>query len=168
MNTPNLLQNDEELEIVNGEQRWRTSWHPPDRVPHGQPHGSAGICVLPTGEMILVSQDGQIWDFPAGRPQGDETWEETLRREIIEESCSLVTDTHLLGYCRSQCCQGVEQGLVLVRAIWRAKVELLDWEPRFEINHRKVVPGDEAIAQTPKAYQPIWRRAFAEMAAFKD
>jgi len=86
----------------------------------------------------------------------------------MEEACSLVTDTRLLGYCRSHCCQGVERGLVLVRAIWRAKVELLDWDPRFEIKHRKMVTEDEAIAQTPMAYQPIWRRAFAEMAAFKN
>jgi hypothetical protein len=27
----------------NGE-RWRLSWHPPEREPDGRPHSSAGIC----------------------------------------------------------------------------------------------------------------------------
>ena len=37
--------------------------------------------------------------------------------------------------------QGHEQGLVLVRSVWRADVRILAWEPEHEIEHRLVVPA---------------------------
>jgi predicted NUDIX family NTP pyrophosphohydrolase len=71
---------------------------------------------------MLVSHDGIEWDWPAGRTEGDETWELTLRREILEEVCATVVDARLLGFCRSVCIAGREADLVLVRSFWRARV----------------------------------------------
>ena len=28
-----------------------------------------GMCVTDSGEVIVVSRDGQCWEFPAGRPE---------------------------------------------------------------------------------------------------
>ena len=36
--------------------------------------------------IIIVSKDGTKWQFPGGHPEGNETWRETLIREIWEES----------------------------------------------------------------------------------
>ncbi len=100
-------------------QDWWVSWHGPAEAPPGTPHGAAGVCVGPEGELVLISPDGREWTFPAGRPEGDETHEETLRRELREEACVEVLEARLLGYSRGECVQGHELGLVLVRSFWR-------------------------------------------------
>jgi 8-oxo-dGTP pyrophosphatase MutT (NUDIX family) len=38
--------------------------------------------VTDESRIVVVSRDGERWELPAGRPDGDETWEETLRRGI--------------------------------------------------------------------------------------
>ncbi|MFG1947803.1 NUDIX hydrolase [Nonomuraea sp. NPDC048826] len=125
-------------------QDWQVSWHPVDDPQEGRPHGAAGICVTAAHELVLISHDGEHWGFPAGRPEGTETIEETLRREMREEACVTVVASRLLGYCRSACVRGHELGLVLIRSYWRAEVRLEEWAPEFEIQHRRVVPGSEA------------------------
>jgi hypothetical protein len=52
-----------------------------------------------------------------------------------------VTDARLLGFVRSKCLSGHEEGLVLVRSIWRAEVTLLPWQPEYEIPFRRMVPA---------------------------
>ena len=49
---------------------------------------------------------------------------ETLRREVREEACVEVTDAKLLGFHRGECIRGHEKGLVLVRSLWLAKVQV--------------------------------------------
>jgi hypothetical protein len=66
------------------------SWHAPSIEPEGQAHGAEGICVTGTGDVVVISRDGRRWELPAGRPEGDETWEQTLRREVREEACATV------------------------------------------------------------------------------
>ncbi len=158
----NAIRDGEEIEIEAGGQRWIQSWHSSAAAPAGKPHGSAGICVTGTGEVVLISADGQTWDFPAGRPEGNETWEQTLRREMMEEACAVITEARLLGFARGRCIRGHEAGLVLVRSFWHAKVELLEWNPQFEIRHRRLAIPQDATPHLPDAYEPIWRRALQE------
>jgi hypothetical protein len=82
----------------------------------------------------------------------------------LEEACAVVVDARLLGFCRSVCLTGPEQGLTLVRSIWLAEVELAPWEPRFEIAHRRVVPAAELLAHLcmEEGFEPIYRRALVE------
>lgn len=155
---------DELLAHSNG-QEWIITWHVPGVAPGGKPHGSAGICVTPEGSVVLISADGTRWDLPACRPEGSEDWEETLRREMLEEACAMVRTARLLGFSRGHCIRGPEEGLVLVRAIWRADVELHPWEPRFEISHRRVVPVADLLshlAVDAEDFLPMWRRALIE------
>src|SRR5262245_62081590 len=58
---------------------------------------------------------------------------DAARRSILEEACCIVREARLLGFCRSRCLSGPEKGLVLVRSIWRAEVDLMPWDPRFEV-----------------------------------
>ena len=97
-----------------------------------------------TDQLVLISPDGIHWGFAAGRPEPGETIEETLRREMLEEACVRVVGQRLLGFARSECVEGHEKGLVLVRSYWRAEVEIQPWDPRFEIRHRKGVAASDA------------------------
>lgn len=124
---------------------WIVSWHPGPVVPGGTPHGAAGICVTRSGEVVLITPniDRIRWDLPSGRPEGDETLEETLRREVREEACAEVTAARLLGHARSVCIAGPQTGKVLVRSIWRAEVILEPWRPEYEIVARRCVAPAE-------------------------
>src|SRR5262250_1359638 len=90
---------------------WLIVWHTPTAVPVGKPHGANAFCVAPGGGAVLISKDGERWGWPGGRPEGDESWEQTLHREIMEETCSIVRSARLLGFCRGACLSGPVKGL---------------------------------------------------------
>ena len=99
---------------VNGGE-WIVSWHSAYVAPDGTPHGAAGICLTADDGLGLISNDGRRWGLPGGRPEEQESWEQTLRREILEEACARVVRARLLGFSRGVCVEGPEEGLVLVR-----------------------------------------------------
>jgi NAD(P)-dependent dehydrogenase (short-subunit alcohol dehydrogenase family) len=75
--------------------------------------------------MLTRGYDGERWGWPGSRPEDDESWEQTLRREVLEEACAAVVGARLLGFCRSARLTGPEQCLVLARSIWLAEIELM-------------------------------------------
>lgn len=154
----------EEFAVRSNGGDWLTAWHSPTEIPAGTPHGANGFCVAADKDVVLISNDAERWGWPGGRPEGDESWEETLRREILEEACCIVRAARLLGFCRSVCLSGPEKDLVLVRSIWRAEVELMPWKPRFEIAHRRVVRADELLSNLwmEEGFEPIYCRALKE------
>jgi ADP-ribose pyrophosphatase YjhB (NUDIX family) len=122
------------------------------------------LCVTNDEQVLLISPDGERWEWPGGRPEEGESWEETLRREMLEEACAEVVHARLLGFTRSTCLRGREQGLVLVRGIWRADVELLSWDPPYEIGRRRAVPAADLgdYLWMEEGLEPIYRRALVE------
>jgi ADP-ribose pyrophosphatase YjhB (NUDIX family) len=143
---------------------WLIAWHPPPVAPEGTRHGANAFCLTADDGIVLISGDGERWGWPGGRPEGDESWEQTLRREVLEEACASVVDARLLGFSRGACVRGPEQGLVLVRSVWLAKVELLPWEPQFEIPHRRVVPIRDLLEQLwiDQGFERLYYRALTE------
>lgn len=153
------------LDYHDAGQRWTLAWHPPgDGPPLGTRHGSAAVCLTPEGLLVFCSEDGLVWQLPGGRPECNETWRETLGREVLEEACAAVETATLLGYARSVCLEGHEAGLVLVRALWRAEVTLLEWAPAFEMRFRRLVTPEDAIPLVDRGPHPgaIYRRLFFE------
>jgi ADP-ribose pyrophosphatase YjhB (NUDIX family) len=151
----------EEVQVPASAGRWSMAWHRPGEAPPGQAHGANAFCVTSDGEVVLISRDGSRWGWPGGRPERGESWEDTLRREMLEEACAIVGDARLLGFVRSRCLDGPEEGLILVRSIWRAEVTLLAWRPEFEISFRRVVPAPELAAHLwmEEGAAPIYSRA---------
>jgi len=154
----------EEFAVRSNGGDWLIAWLPPTADPDGVAHGANAFCITADDSVVLISDDGRRWGWPGGRPEGDESWEQTLRREVLEEACATVVDARLLGFCRAACLTGPERGLTLARSIWLAKVELMPWEPRFEIAHRRVVPAAELVAHLwmEQGFEPIYRRALVE------
>jgi len=159
--TSRVARDGEEFAVSSNCGEWLTAWHAPDLIPAGTPNGANAFCIAAGDGVVLISNDSERWGWPGGRPEGDESWEQTLRREVVEETCSLVCSAWLLGFCRSVCLSGPEKGLVLVRSIWRAEVELMPWKPRFEISHRRIVPVAELMSHLwmEEGLEPIYRRA---------
>jgi ADP-ribose pyrophosphatase YjhB (NUDIX family) len=159
-----LARDGEEFTVYSNGGDWLIAWFPPDATPDGIAHGANAFCMTADDQIVLISNDGERWGWPGGRPEGDESWEQTLRREVLEEACATVVDARLLGFTRGACLTGPERGLVLVRSIWLAEVELMPWEPRYEIAHRRVVPAAEIAAHfwMEEGFEPIYHRALVE------
>jgi ADP-ribose pyrophosphatase YjhB (NUDIX family) len=164
MHQSRVARDGEDFRVHSNGGDWLIAWHSPIAVPVGKVHGANAFCVTADDGVVLISSDGERWGWPGGRPEGNESWEQTLRREILEETCAIVGHARLLGFCRSVCLTGSEEGPVLVRSIWRAEVELMSWEPRFEIAHRRSVPAAELMAHfwMEEGFEPIYHRAFVE------
>ena len=144
------------------------SWHPPVLpAPDGRPVGSAGICFTPEMGVVLVTWPGVEWELPAGRPEGDEDWRETLDREVLEEACAVVEDATLLGFWRVECVRGRDKGQAFVRSLWCADVSLEPWEPRHETTGRLVVAPNEVLCKVGLSSKPIFRRWFQDALAAK-
>jgi ADP-ribose pyrophosphatase YjhB (NUDIX family) len=162
---PPIVEGDR-LTVRSNEGTWVIEWHSADREPEGTAHGANAFCVTRDNHVVLISNDGERWGWPGGRPEGNESWEQTLRREILEEACAVVCGARLLGFCRGVCESGPEHGRVLVRSIWRADVELQAWEPRFEIQHRRLVPARELLSHLwmEVGFEPLYHRVLIEAA----
>jgi ADP-ribose pyrophosphatase YjhB (NUDIX family) len=166
MNSHDIARDDQQYALHSNGQDWLVSWHPPSRPPpEGKRHGSAAVCFTLDGQVVLGTEDGIAWGLPGGRPEGNEDWRDTLYREVLEEACARVTWATLLGYSRGACIHGHEAGLVIVRALWYAEVELQPWEPRFEITQRLLMPLDEALEMTKP--NEIYRRLFQAAMAIR-
>jgi 8-oxo-dGTP pyrophosphatase MutT (NUDIX family) len=154
----------EPFEVGASKGHWQVSWHPPTDPLDGTPHGACGFCITSDRDVVLISPDGRTWDWPGGRPEGDESWEAVFHREVLEEACATVREAELLGFCRSECVSGDESGLVLVRSVWRGDVDLLPWAPQFEIVQRRLVAAADIFSHLNLAagWTPIYRRAAVE------
>jgi ADP-ribose pyrophosphatase YjhB (NUDIX family) len=164
MNHPDVwAENRQEFPFHSNGQDWLVSWHPASLdAPSGTRHGSLGVCFTWEANVVLVTDDGESWHLPAGRPDGREDWRETLDREVLEEACADVEDATLLGFSRGVCVNGPQQGLVLVRSLWRAGVRLLPWQPEHEMTGRLLTSPERALAIQTKWGNPLFPRLFHE------
>lgn len=79
--------------------------------------GPMGYASLRTAASCSLVRMALTGGGRGGRPEGVETWEEALHREIMEEACARINSAHLLVLSRGACLAGPEQGQVLVRPI---------------------------------------------------
>ncbi|MBN1452901.1 MAG: NUDIX domain-containing protein [Anaerolineales bacterium] len=61
-------------------------------------HLDAVVVVLfSNGKLVMVRNRERAWEFPGGRHQGNETYQETAAREILEEAGAKTEEVMLLG-----------------------------------------------------------------------
>jgi len=165
-----LLQDNEQIRFYDKGQRWTISWHPQEPK-DGTRHGSAAICFDANHEVVLVSIDhGVTWNLPGGRPEEDESYLDTLNREVLEEACATVRNAILLGYSRGECVWGPEHGLVLVRSCWAATVDLLPFKPQHETTDRRLTHNNVVLEELtfPYGMRPIYERWIHDAIAFSS
>lgn len=117
--------------------------HVRERPPADCVPGSAGaVCVTAGGDAVVVTENPTYgWGCPGGHPEGDETPEQTLAREVLEEACARVVESELLVTHELEELDD-ERRIVARRwspAFW-SRVEVDPWVPEFEKKHRRLVP----------------------------
>lgn len=60
----------------------------------------SGLCFTEDGKVLIVSSKPGKWGIPGGKPEINESLEETLKRETMEESCVEIEKIKLLGFVK--------------------------------------------------------------------
>jgi len=55
-----------------------------------------GVCYDDAGRILIIQEKGK-WKIPGGSPEKEETWKETLIREVWEEATVKIDNIELLG-----------------------------------------------------------------------
>ena len=145
-----------------------SSWHSPALFPpDGRRWGAADICFTRDGDVVLCQGIRFLGCFPAAGPRrartGVRLWTGRCSRRPV---CRSMTRP-LLGFAKGECVRGEEEGLVLVRSLWRAEVSLNPWEPQHETTARMIVSPAEVWTYLSPPYdsRPITQRWIDEALA---
>ncbi|WP_424949567.1 NUDIX hydrolase [Deinococcus sp.] len=128
------------------------AWESGTALPAGLPiRQVSGVCWTDEGQVVLVSEDGLAWNLPGGHPEGNETPQQTLAREVLEEACAEVLTCHLLGWQRVQ----DPRELPYLQLRYVARIRLLDFRPEYETLHRRMVLPQEFLNVLSWGHSPI-------------
>ena len=123
-----------------------TWFDPPFRPEPPDCNQAYGICFDASGRILLVRLEGDYWNLPGGGVEAGETLEEALIREVGEEACARVITSRYIG------CQRIDDPAhpsgpqrYYQSRFW-ARVELVDWEARFEASERCLVASGDFLA----------------------
>ena len=133
------------LEILH---TWEAGSAPPAGLPVLQ---VSGVCFTEAGEVVLVSEDRHAWTLPGGHPEGAETPEQTLAREVLEEACAEVLACRLIGWQRID--DPREPPYLQLR--YAARVRLNNFRPRHETLHRRLVSRQDFLSVLSWGQSPI-------------
>jgi 8-oxo-dGTP pyrophosphatase MutT (NUDIX family) len=136
---------------VGQDRRVTFTWFDPPFRPE-PPHSNQayGICFTGTGLIVLGACDGdgdgeRDWNLLGGGVEPGETLEDCLVREVMEEGCARVIASRYIG------CQRVDDP-EHPAGPWRyyqtrfwARVELLPWDPRHEVDERRLVRPEDFL-----------------------
>lgn len=121
--------------------RFVSEWLPaPFMPPRDLTIQSSGICFTKEHLVVLVLHE-KGWLLPGGYPEGNETLEQALIREIDEEACAAVVDFEYLGSVKSRELTAVKAPNLplFYQARYWVLLQQKAFEPRFEIQERKQV-----------------------------
>ncbi|HEX4212475.1 MAG TPA: NUDIX hydrolase [Candidatus Dormibacteraeota bacterium] len=129
--------------------RFSFTWFDPPFRPE-PPHSNQayGICFTSDGMIVLAGSEfagRPHWNLLGGGVEPGETLEDCLVREVMEEGCARLVESRYIG------CQRVDDP-EHPTGPWRyyqtrfwARVELLPWDPHFEIEERRLVPPQDFL-----------------------
>lgn len=130
---------------------------PPFRPPRDLTTQAAGLCFTAEGRIVLITGDGAEWGLPGGHPEGDETLEATLAREVWEEARAVVTRCAYLGSQRVDDPRAPDGLTRYYQARFWARVELRPFVAEWETMARRLVSPDQFLAMLAWGQAPIAR-----------
>lgn len=117
-----------------------------------------GICFTDSGQIVLVGDAREQWNLPGGHPEGQETLEQTLAREVWEEACAEVLASRYLG-CQQIDDPDAPDGLTCYyQARFWARIVLHPFVPEHETTHRCLIAPDQFLATLAWGSAPTARR----------
>lgn len=101
----------------------------------GEKHTQVSGYVFNENNQLLIVKNGNTWTIPGGHPEANETYLQTLERELMEEACVTVDTPNYLGAV-----EVVENEDVYYQLRYTARVkEVLPFIQEWEICERKFV-----------------------------
>ena len=147
----------ERIAIAGGsyELTWHRTGDPPPRSEITQ---VSAICFSPDDRIVMISGDGQHWGIPGGHPKDGESCEETLRREVLEESCCEVGRSCLLGW---QHVRDLADNSVHYQMRYCCRVNVRPFRPEHEISHRRLIAPSDFLRVLEYGSSPIAKELIA-------
>lgn len=117
--------------------------------------------IIKDGKVLIVNNTKGFWEVPGGRMDGDETIEQTLRRELKEELPNIknVKIGELSGVVRVH--KDIKENVSLVLVFYKVSSDF-DGEPRLSGEHEAYqwATKEEALALVYDKYKPAIENAF--------
>ena len=102
---------------------------------NSEKHTQVSGYVFNDQNQLLIVKNGKTWTIPGGHPEANETYLQTLDRELMEEACITLKDVNYLGAV-----EVVEDGETYYQLRYTAKVkDVLPFKQEWEISERKFV-----------------------------
>jgi 8-oxo-dGTP pyrophosphatase MutT (NUDIX family) len=120
-----------------------------------------GFCFTPDGLVVVVQACDGFWNLPGGQLEPGETAEEALVREVAEEACARVIESHYLA-CQHVWDPHAPDGHTShYQTRWWARIELDPWEPHHEMIQRRLVSPDQGATTLSWSNTTIAERLLA-------
>lgn len=128
---------------------------PPFHPPRDLTTQVSALCCTVDGRIVLVTGDGGEWGLPGGRPEGGETLEAALAREVWEEARAVVTRCAYLGSQRVDDPHAPRGPTRYYQARFWARVEPRPFVAEWETTAWRLVPPDQFLATLAWGWAPI-------------
>ena len=122
------------------------TWHDANFVPpRNLVTQASGICFTDDNRVVLVTLDGKSLSLPGGHPEGDETIEDSFRREVAEEACATVTNLVYLGAQEVNDPENQSGLKTYYQTRFWARVQIDEFKQKQDTIARKLVTPPSAI-----------------------
>lgn len=109
-------------------------WHEGFKL-NNETHTQVSSYIFNEQNQLLIVKNGKTWTIPGGHPEENETPLDTLKREVMEESCITLKDVNYLGAV-----EVVEDGKTYYQLRYTAHVlKTLEFKQEWEISERLFV-----------------------------
>ena len=95
--------------------------------------------------VLIYSKKRKWWDVPGGKLEPGETWQEALKREVLEEAGLVISNIIVIGYIEAVTSKGASYG----ETILPVTISFVDEIKKFKVNNevlkRKIFRREEAV-----------------------